>query len=55
MEHNLLIVSLKLVLPKLLSFRIFDKRVLLCLALSNHSIRNDDILESIFLPNIIIL
>lgn len=55
MEHDPPVISRELVLPELLLFRRVDKRVLFCLAFSNHPVCNDDIFELFFFPDIVVL
>jgi hypothetical protein len=43
------------VVLKLVRLGIVNERILLCLALGDHPIRNDHVLETILLPNVVVL
>jgi hypothetical protein len=55
MEHDPPVVSRVLVLLKLLRLGSVNEGILLSLALGDHPIGNDHILETILLPNIVVL
>ena len=54
-KHIQLVVRGKLVLLELVCLGRIDKGILLRLALGNHSVGNNHVLEAILLPNIVVL